>query len=1467
MSRDNFTQATKRRLAERVGFMCCYPGCLTPHTIGPAKGHDGVINLGNAAHITAASEDGPRFDKRLTPEQRRSKDNGIWMCTAHAKAIDSDEASFDVVKLKKWKQEAEDRALKHVWTRQVLERPDFFSDEQTPEALLIASLELDPITALQDVVSSIRNAAARDIETYRAPVQLVEPPISLTLRSENGEQATFSVEKLADALEAIDEVLIVAGPGVGKTTTLIQCAEAILAADNLIPVFVNLPNWSVQPETLFRSIANRLAFSGYREGHFKLMAAYGRLVLILDGWNQLDALSRRRVTVELMELRRQYTITVVISSRRQTTDAPVDGMTVSIQPLSEAQQDAMAVRVRGTPGVHLLQNARRTRGIADLLATPLYLDALLRSTDQTVIPTTKEELLRLFVKQHERSFLDNEALKATFEFPDEVLQDLAVDATRNANTTLAGDHARALTTGTQKRLHQAGQIATFARPQDILDSLVSHHLLLVDSAGNFSFQHQQFQEWFASKHVERILRGADAGDESAQHDLRQLILNYPGWEEAFLFAAIRASRDGDRGPAAVAYAVRQALTIDPMLAAEAIYRSDPSVWHLVDRDITGFAKAWHTPGTVDRAIAFMLNTAQSEFAATIWPFLESADDQVFHTLLRSPRRFRPSSLGASAMTRILGLPAPAREAILWDLIFQGGEEGKVLAKAIACVDSSDQVKEHVIQALIFRNRDNDAAEVLNTASEAAWKKLSRDKFIREIEVPDVADKLSRLFKEDEEATAGANAPLVALLMEPRSKEIGFQIAHFIASSEFDTISLETRPQISDAYNQYPADVIRALVQRLTTGLPILWQTDAYLSEAAITTDSSEMLITLRSDATPKNVKLSAAKILGSHVVGELLADIIRSGDQNRHASNVLPKVRELQAIRAEMIELSPEASFVDAVIHAFDQFGAEATMPMLSSIARHGHEQRPKPFSLEQTQKSKFIEMIEQWAAFIRTTLNDDRRVLAALAKAISRVPDPSLFPLVRTMLEKDLVAWQIYRDKFLGGDRSDFINSEARSDNTWNYKLAFGAIGGDPVVKYLFDLVKRPEAATSAAAALVEIWQANQESPSTTSKSFTRFSDVAAARVRRTLGVAADQSFANAIFAAIAVMLHDARTRLDSMRLLQMAQSALLLPHQLDIDLFDELLKLPNATYERLRLVEQLAIAGHILPARYVLDSIEDLFRLAEDEPWLLREDRGELQGWVSLAPLTDQPLQTTMAAIDRLERGERQDAQWRRRLLETLSALPSKETEQILLHLATEDLNLAHDYGWLEALIKHDSEDAYTLLLEFLQSGATSGAAGGRDHFRVAGYLSSGVGKFPDFRQKVYDTLLNATNPNIISTLMDAVSKSGDANGVLCLIRKYALLGQPYDWQLARAIEQAVVGQRLIDGSSNAYNTYSLPASDLRRTLFEMAADHNSLSTLATQALTKIDWLRDEHGQVETEPRHPFIESGLPWPMVDYG
>lgn len=109
MSRDDFSKPTIDILAKRVRHQCSNPGCKQP-TIGPNL-NGKTTTIGTACHITGASPGGPRYEQRLSKEERGCIENGIWLCNNCAKLIDSDINNYPTRKLITWKKEAESEAL------------------------------------------------------------------------------------------------------------------------------------------------------------------------------------------------------------------------------------------------------------------------------------------------------------------------------------------------------------------------------------------------------------------------------------------------------------------------------------------------------------------------------------------------------------------------------------------------------------------------------------------------------------------------------------------------------------------------------------------------------------------------------------------------------------------------------------------------------------------------------------------------------------------------------------------------------------------------------------------------------------------------------------------------------------------------------------------------------------------------------------------------------------------------------------------------------------------------------------------------------------------------------------------------------------------------------------------------------------------------------------------------------------
>ena len=304
--RDDFSKKTRRLLASRSGNACSVPDCRLS-TEGATLGDDDrVTDVGIAAHITAASPGGPRFDPALSAIERKSAGNGIWCCAVHGRQIDTDHKAFTVERLREWKRGAEHESAAAILTlqRRVVRSP---AEHDAAELAFVATLRLPAADNLPTVLNRLRTAARADVDAFKRALKAPQFPVELNLRLlDSGRTSAFRIAGLAAAIPTFNEIAIVAPPGTGKTTTLLQVTGALIDVGDMIPVFVPLGEWSSQPHTLLQMIIHRAAFAGETEGHLRLLAVHGRLTLVLDGWNELDLPARRRLRAELGALQRDF---------------------------------------------------------------------------------------------------------------------------------------------------------------------------------------------------------------------------------------------------------------------------------------------------------------------------------------------------------------------------------------------------------------------------------------------------------------------------------------------------------------------------------------------------------------------------------------------------------------------------------------------------------------------------------------------------------------------------------------------------------------------------------------------------------------------------------------------------------------------------------------------------------------------------------------------------------------------------------------------------------------------------------------------------------------------------------------------------------------------------------------------------------------------------------------------------------
>ena len=178
--RDEFAPSTVRTLMTRVVGHCSRPECRRM-TIIPNPDYQSDFTLvGRAAHITAAAENGPRFDHNLTPEQRKSAENGIWLCADCADMIDKNKGEgYTVELLRSWKARAEQEVANAALLRAVAARPAWLDKLRTPHYVNVPRvLHLSEANALSSETRTMFNRGFPK-DGFIAP-QLAE--VGLTLR-------------------------------------------------------------------------------------------------------------------------------------------------------------------------------------------------------------------------------------------------------------------------------------------------------------------------------------------------------------------------------------------------------------------------------------------------------------------------------------------------------------------------------------------------------------------------------------------------------------------------------------------------------------------------------------------------------------------------------------------------------------------------------------------------------------------------------------------------------------------------------------------------------------------------------------------------------------------------------------------------------------------------------------------------------------------------------------------------------------------------------------------------------------------------------------------------------------------------------------------------------------------------------------------------------------------------------------
>jgi len=395
----------------------------------------------------------------------------------------------------------------------------------------------------------------------------------------------------------------------------------------------------------------------------------------------------------------------------------------------------------------------------------------------------------------------------------------------------------------------------------------------------------------------------------------------------------------------------------------------------------------------------------------------------------------------------------------------------------------------------------------------------------------------------------------------------------------------------------------------------------------------------------------------------------------------------------------------------------------------------------------------------------------------------------------------------------------------------------------------------TDAAAALYEIWSADNLPATGPFERWTSVGDHLSRRAERDAGDIPSSESAEAIFAV--VRKYGTATNSDEYQrhAIALAATGLGLPHGNKRSEISSLLSLPQPIEAKQRLLHCMARSGEIVPATVVMDGVRNLLDAALRDRWRLDESRGELTGWIELFPFSDDP-ERVHEAISLLTEPHRA-AHALRRLLEVLPQSPASSALATLERLAADKPALLRHDAWRHALMKLDIEAAAMAALDWYCAGAIPTD----DTFQFSRALTAWARKYPSVRSAMIARYRTLPGGQARAALENAMSDLADEEAFWSQFDVRGDAGE-LSGGLRTLIRNLAIGQKPSLEFSGAFEEFGLPLAQLRSRLFGMLPAGDARARLAKACLIAIEEYRDENGRVLNEPRHPDIASGRAWP-----
>ena len=298
----------------------------------------------------------------------------------------------------------------------------------------------------------------------------------------------------------LDRVVVIAGPGYGKTVLALALAEKAAAAGRL-PVLVPIPDLSRLDMEVSEYLASQVNKEFDVAVDWQAAAEGGLLVLLLDGLDEVAA-PRRAVILDRVKrfsLRYPGVPWVLTVRDAAALAAPTDAVLVELEPFSDSEIERFVELYRpGIPGLgeRLRRRMEARPDVQRLVRIPLFL-AILLSTNEVEegeLPESRTELLETYL----------DLLFRPEEFKPGEQDGVDASILRPIAEAVAFEALEREEIGVGRRLLEAvvrAQLAPGAPVVPVIERLVTCGVIRRQGAGRYAFPFPIVQEFLAACHI------------------------------------------------------------------------------------------------------------------------------------------------------------------------------------------------------------------------------------------------------------------------------------------------------------------------------------------------------------------------------------------------------------------------------------------------------------------------------------------------------------------------------------------------------------------------------------------------------------------------------------------------------------------------------------------------------------------------------------------------------------------------------------------------------------------------------------------------------------------------------------------------------------------------------------------------------------------------------------------------------